>query len=79
MAIAQEKLEAILRSGFPNAEITVKDLVGDQDHYKATIIASEFEEKNRIQQHQMVYKALGDLMQTELHALTLDTKAPNKG
>lgn len=79
MAITQEKLEAILRSGLPNAEITVKDLVGDQDHYKATIIAPEFEGKSRLQQHQMVYKALGDLMHTTLHALTLDTKAPNKG
>lgn len=79
MAIAQEKLEAILRSGFPDAEIIVKDLVGDRDHYKATIIAHEFEDKSRLQQHQMVYKALGDLMNTTLHALTLDTKAPNKG
>lgn len=79
MPIPQNKLEKLLNEAFPEAEINVQDLVGDQDHYKATIITREFEGKSRLQQHQMVYKALGDLMHTTLHALTLDTKAPNKG
>ena len=79
MAISQEKLEAILRTGFPDGEILINDLVGDQDHYRATITSEAFEGKSRLQQHQMVYKVLGGLMGTTLHALTLNTKAPSKG
>ncbi len=72
-------LEKILREAFPHSEIHLQDLVGDQDHYKATIISDQFAGKSRLQQHQLVYAALGDLMGTTLHALTLDTKAPKRG
>lgn len=79
MALPQAELENLLSTAFPKAEITVQDLVGDQDHYKATIISEAFAGKSRLQQHQMVYQALGSLMGTTLHALTLDTRVPNSG
>ncbi|MEB3702774.1 BolA family transcriptional regulator [Candidatus Bealeia paramacronuclearis] len=79
MAIPQSELEKLLNIAFPNSQILVQDLMGDQDHYKATIVSDLFQGKSRLQQHQMVYRALGDVMVSTLHALTLDTKVPSEG
>ena len=76
MPMEAAHIERILRDAFPNAEITITDLAGDGDHYAATIVAEEFRGKNRVQQHQLVYAALGDKMGGELHALALQTSAP---
>ncbi|MDB5465036.1 MAG: stress-induced morphogen [Phenylobacterium sp.] len=76
MPIAQADLEAILRDGFPDAEIKVDDLAGDGDHYKARIVSSAFKGLPRVRQHQLVYAALKGRMGGELHALALETSAP---
>ena len=76
MPIAQDQLEAILRDGFPDAEITVTDLAGDGDHYRAKIVSSAFAGLPRVRQHQLVYSALKGRMGGELHALALETSAP---
>ena len=52
------------------------EISGDGHHFEAEIVCAGFEGKNRIQQHQMVYKALGGRMGGELHALALQTSAP---
>ena len=68
-------LEQRLRAAFPGAErIEVQDLTGTKDHYKAVIVAKEFQGKTRIEQHQLVYQALGELMAGPVHALALETK-----
>ena len=68
-------LEQRLRAAFPGAErLEVQDLTGTKDHYKAVIVAKEFQGKTRIEQHQLVYAALGDLMAGPVHALALETK-----
>lgn len=77
MAISQNDLETLLKEAFPDAKIQIDDLAGDGDHYAAHIESSAFIGKNRIQQHQMVYAALKGKMGGELHALALQTKAPN--
>jgi len=70
-------LEQRLRAAFPAAErIDVEDLTGTKDHYKAVIVASDFAGKTRIQQHQLVYRALGELMDGPVHALALETRVP---
>ena len=74
MAIKQEEIEQLLREGFPEANIEIKDLAGDDNHFSAIIKSSQFKGKNRIQQHQMVYKALKGKMGNELHALELITE-----
>jgi stress-induced morphogen len=74
--ISLQDLEVLLRDAFPDAEISIKDLAGDNDHYAANIIAKEFKNKTRVQQHQMVYAALKGKMGGELHALALQTSAP---
>jgi stress-induced morphogen len=76
MPIAQTDLEAILREGFPDAQIVVEDLAGDGDHYKARIVSSAFAGLSRVRQHQLVYAALKGRMGGELHALALETAAP---
>ncbi len=76
MPIAQSDLEAILKDGFPGAEIVVEDLAGDGDHYKARIVSTAFAGLPRVRQHQLVYAALKGKMGGELHALALETATP---
>jgi stress-induced morphogen len=76
MPIAQQDLEAILKEGFPDAEIHIDDLAGDGDHYKARIVSKAFAGLPRVKQHQLVYAALKGKMGGELHALALETAAP---
>ena len=77
MPIAQTDLEAILREGFPDAQIVIEDLAGDGDHYKARIVSTVFAGLPRVRQHQLVYAALKGKMGGELHALALETSAPS--
>ncbi|MFZ3324506.1 MAG: BolA/IbaG family iron-sulfur metabolism protein, partial [Methylocella sp.] len=51
-------------------------LAGDDNHYAAIVVSSEFAGKSKLQQHQLVYKALGETMGGALHALQLQTLAP---
>ena len=73
MPIALPDLEAILREGFPDAQIQIDDLAGDGDHYRARIVSAAFAGLPRIKQHQLVYAALKGKMGGELHALALET------
>ena len=74
MAIEQVKLENLLKEKFPDANILVKDIVGDNNHYSVTIKSKVFNDLNRVQQHQLVYQSLDGLMDSELHAMQLQTK-----
>ena len=79
MAIEAGSLESLIKESFPDATIELVDLLGDQDHYQLIITSKEFSGKSRIAQHQLVYKALGDKMGGELHALTIKTKILEEG
>src|SRR5204862_4804809 len=63
----------------PDAEVTIRDLAGDGDHYAATVLAESFRGKSRVQQHQIVYEALKAEMGGKLHALALQTGTPERG
>ena len=76
MPMDAKEIERLIKARFPDAEIAIKDLAGDGDHYAAHVVAAEFKGKSRVQQHQMVYKALQGRMGNELHALALQTSAP---
>lgn len=76
MAMAAADIEKMIKDALPDAEITIRDLAGDGDHYAAEIVSAEFTGKSRVQQHQMVYAALKGNMGGELHALALQTSAP---
>ncbi|NQY96930.1 MAG: BolA family transcriptional regulator [Henriciella sp.] len=76
MAMTRETLEGFLTEAFPEAEIILTDLAGDNDHWQAEIVSEQFRGKTRVAQHQMVYAALKGNMGGELHALALKTRAP---
>jgi stress-induced morphogen len=76
MAIDAGTIEKLIKDGLPDAHVTIEDLRGDGDHYAARVVSSAFKGKNRVQQHQMVYQALKGRMGNELHALALQTSAP---
>jgi stress-induced morphogen len=76
MAMTAAEIEDLIRADLPNAEVTVEDLAGDGNHYRAHVISPAFRGKTRVQQHQMVYRALGGRMGGALHALALTTAAP---
>ena len=78
MAMKATEIEELILKKFPNAKITIEDLRGDGDHYAAQIIAEEFKGKSRVQQHQMIYNAMGGRVGKELHALALNTSAPKE-
>ncbi|HDZ74771.1 MAG TPA: BolA family transcriptional regulator [Aurantimonas coralicida] len=76
MPMNASDIERMIKSNIPDAEVTIRDLAGDGDHYAAEIVSESFRGKSRVQQHQMVYKALQGNMGGELHALALQTSAP---
>ena len=69
-------IKTILCAAFPDAEVEVTDLTGTQDHLQALVVTAAFAGKSRIEQHRMVYAALGDLMKGDIHALALTTRTP---
>ncbi len=80
MAMAAHEIEALIRTAFPQAKITITDLAGDGNHYAAEVIDESFRGQNRVQQQRAVYAALKGKMDGpagDLHALALTTKAPD--
>lgn len=76
MPMPVEELRAHLTEAFPGADIAIDDLAGDGDHYRARIVSAAFMGMPRVKQHQLVYAALKGKMGGELHALALETSAP---
>ena len=79
MPMAAEEIEAMILAAFPDARVEIRDLRGDGDHYAAKVVSAAFAGMNRVRQHQLVYAALGGRMGGELHALALQTSAPEQG
>lgn len=69
-----QTIQAMIEQAMPEAQVTV--LGDDGQHFQAQVVSSEFAGKNTIQQHRMVYAALGDAMGGAIHALALKTAAP---
>jgi len=76
MAMDAGEIEDMIKKALPGARVEIRDLAGDGDHYAAVIVAEEFRGKSRVQQHQLVYQALQGRMGGDLHALALQTSAP---
>jgi stress-induced morphogen len=77
MAMESYEIEKLIKTGIPDARVALTDLVGDKDHWAATVTSAAFIGKTKLQQHQIVYKALGDQLGGPLHALQLTTQAPD--
>ncbi len=77
MAMSVAEIETLIKAALPDATITVEDLAGDGDHYAATVVSEKFRGITRVRQHQLVYEALQGRMGDALHALALQTSAPD--
>ena len=73
MSLKLEEIKGLIKESIPDAQITIQDLAGDDNHYSATIKSKIFSGKSKIEQHKLVYKALRGKMGNELHALALNT------
>jgi len=74
MSLKIEEIKNLIKEGIPDAQIEIKDLAGDENHYSATIKSKIFSGKSKIDQHKLVYKSLKGKMGNELHALALNTE-----
>jgi stress-induced morphogen len=83
-----ERIEAMLRNAFSPSELLVKDQshlhaghAGAQDgkgHFDVRIVSEAFDGCSPIRRHRMIYDALADMMQTDIHALRIDAKTPGE-
>jgi stress-induced morphogen len=78
MPMTPAELEQYLRTAFPDGQIDITDLAGDNDHYSAKIVARACTGLSKVRQHQLVYAALKGKMGGELHALQLETLEPSE-
>ncbi len=78
MPMPAAEIERRIRTALPDAEIDIQDLAGDGDHWAATVSSEQFRGKTRVQQHKLVYAALGSDMGGALHALQLQTTVPER-
>ena len=76
MPMEPGEIERLIKEALPDAQVALEDLVGDGDHWSATVVSEAFQGKTRVQQHQLIYQALQGKMGGELHALALQTSAP---
>ena len=77
MPMAASDIEAMIRAAIPDAQVEIRDLAGDGDHYAAHVVSASFAGLPRVKQHKLVYDSLGGRMGGELHALQLTTALPN--
>jgi acid stress-induced BolA-like protein IbaG/YrbA len=73
--ITPDQIKQYIEQGMPCEHVEVS---GDGHHFEAVIVSNEFRGKNRVQQHQRVYQALGDRMRAEIHALSMQTLTPEQ-
>lgn len=76
MPMSASEIEKMIKAAIPDARVSIRDLAGDGDHYAAEVVSESFRGMSRVKQHQMVYDALKGNMGGVLHALALQTSAP---
>jgi len=76
--VKPDDIAARIRAALPDAEVTLEDLTGTEDHWKATIVSAAFEGKALMQRHRMVNSALAEELKGPIHALTMDTLTPEE-
>ncbi len=77
MPMSSTEIEGMILAALPDATVEMTDLAGDGDHWAARVTSARFAGMSRVQQHKLVYNALGGNMGGVLHALQLTTAVPN--
>jgi len=73
-----DAIAARILAALPDAEVEVRDTTGGGDHFAARVVSGAFAGRGLVERHQMVYEALGKLLEREIHALSLSTHAPGE-
>jgi len=73
-----EQLKSLIEAGIPAAQVTVRDLTGTRDHFGVQVVAAAFAGKSLVEQHQMVYRAVGQELTNAVHALQVHTVVPEE-
>lgn len=76
--IPADEIRRRIEGAFPGAEIRLRDMVGDQDHYELVVVSESFDGKSTLDRHRLVYACLKDLLGGALHALALKTLTPDE-
>lgn len=76
--IDPEVVKEKIADDIENARVDVLDMTGDGDHFRVVVVAEAFEGLPMVKQHQLVYDALGDSMEGDIHALGLKTYTPEE-
>jgi stress-induced morphogen len=76
--MSPQEIQVLIQQALPGSEVEVQDMTGTQDHFQALVISPAFLGKSMVEQHQMVYRALGDNMKQAIHALSLQTYTPEQ-
>ena len=74
--IEPAELEELIRTALPDSRVAVTDLTGTRDHYRVEVVSDAFAGKSLVQQHQMIYRAVGAHMTQAVHALQIRTRVP---
>lgn len=71
-----EELKSLIEGNIEDAAVSVQDLTGTRDHFRVVVESPAFAGKSLVEQHQMVYAAVGDHMTGAVHALSIETRVP---
>jgi stress-induced morphogen len=73
-----EQLKSLIEAGIPDAQVSVRDLTGTRDHFGVQVTSPAFSGKSLVEQHQMVYRAVGKELTNAVHALQVHTVVPGE-
>jgi stress-induced morphogen len=71
-------IETRIKAALPDAQVTLEDLTGTKDHWKARIVSAAFVGKSLVQRHRLINAALAEELKGPIHALTMDTLTPDE-
>ncbi|HUQ02142.1 MAG TPA: BolA family protein [Kofleriaceae bacterium] len=71
-------IEARIKAALPDAQVTLEDMTGTKDHWRARIVSVEFAGKSLIERHRLINAALANELKGPIHALTMDTLTPDE-
>ena len=78
MAMDAKSIEALIRAALPDAQVEIRDLAGDGDHYAASVISSAFRGKSRVERHRLINQVLSGEFAAGVHALAIKAAAPGE-
>ncbi|MCI5072256.1 BolA family transcriptional regulator [bacterium] len=76
--VSVDQIKKVLEDSLTNAKVTVHDMTGTSDHFQVQVVSSDFEGKNAVQRHRMVYDLFGTDVGNAIHALSIKALTPDE-